>query len=174
MLRKTSCLIAMMLAVALVSGCKKAEDHAADQVGNEAQSAAPASPQAGAISVQGGALALPFEISTRYDRQAVTKNSKRKQRQILLEALEVPAEQVLSGVAEALETAGYKGGKVVDYRGGERQYFRKKGADRITVIVRAKGAGGPKLKNASATASIYMTETAPAPKEGTETLESTK
>lgn len=111
-------------------------------------------------SVQGGSFVLPFVAVQRYDRQTLTENTKRRQRQVLLETVGVPADTVLPAIRDQLESVGYKGGKVVAYRGGDRQYFRKKGHDEIAVLVRARGSGGPELKDPAATASIYMTETA--------------
>lgn len=162
---------ALMLAVVLSScGGQEGTDTRDAGEANDANRAPTAAtspaPATFSGSVQGGSFVLPFEATQRYDRQALTENTRRRQRQVLLEAVGVPAAEVLPAVGAQLEASGYKGGKVTEYRGGDRQYFRKKGHDQVAVLVRARGAGGPELKNPAATASIYMTETVAESEEG--------
>src|SRR5690606_22089435 len=171
MIRNTRLVPALTLAV-LLSACGSQDGTSARDVenGDDANRApaAASTPAPATFSgpVQGGSFVLPFEATQRYDRQALTEDTRRRQRQVLIEAVGVPAGDVLPAVGAQLEASGYKGGKVTEYRGGDRQYFRKKGHDQVAVLVRARGAGGPELRNPAATASIYMTETAAESEEG--------
>lgn len=150
----------------IIAGCGKqpaAETAEPAQPAATAEtSAQPATAAAAAqVQLQGGNFSFAKLLTVRYDREAVTSKTNRKQHQVFIEAGPGTAEEVLGQVADSIARAGYRKGKVTDDRGGLRQNFRKDGVDRVSVLVRPAG-NGPALKTANATVSVYLTETAAA------------
>lgn len=128
-----------------------------EPVANEERVSVPNQTPDGAVQVAGVVVKPDFAFTQRYDRIGQTTQTKRDQRQILLEAEVASPDEALLKITAALEQAGFSGGDQKLEYGGQRVKFEMDGKRSVYVLVR-DGTSGPKIQNSNAKASVYLTQ----------------
>lgn len=111
----------------------------------------------GSLGIGGAIIAPEFEFTQRYDRVRLTTNTKREQRQILLEAEVGSGSEAMGQMRDAMIQAGFDPHEPKEEYGGVRARFTKKGERDVFVLVRERG-DGPTIRNEAAHASVYVTQ----------------